>query len=214
MLKKFAFLSLIVCAALNFAGCPQEDEETAENDMTMTSNGTTDMTTGGTTSESNDPGPTPGAYRYVILEDDTETVSGDFPGADVDAISVTKGDDAVEYFATTVEDFNIGALDSNTAIDTEQLLGPSDADCTADSGKFTALGGSADDSYVIVGFSTEDEEVTFDSGDTIKIYELGSTLCNMFDDDPYTVSVSASDDRGNAVSVGTQSEGVNAFVIP
>jgi len=207
-----------VCECTDESGA-QCDDGTAEGCTCVEVEGGTTTPTSNTsnpgTSNSNTSNTTPatGAYRYVILEDETDPVAGDFPGADVDAISITDASSA-EFFATTVEDFNIGALALNQATDTNQLLGPNDANCEANSGKFTALGGGADDSYVIVGFSTPDTDVTFDSGTVITIYELGNTLCGQFDDDPYTVSVSASDDRGNAVLVGTQSQGTNSFTVP
>jgi hypothetical protein len=77
----------------------------------------------------------------------------------------------------------------------------------AESGKFTALGGKDEGGYVIVEFSTPALDVTITNGNSIRIYELGATLCGMFDDDPSTVSVSTSSDLGTFINIGTAGEG-------
>jgi hypothetical protein len=109
-------------------------------------------------------------------------------------------------FATVVEQFSIDSA-GNSASDPTQLLGPPNANCEANSGAFTALGGAGN--YVIVTFGTQSEDVTIEIGNSIKVYELGSTLCGRFDDDPYRVSVSVSDDLGSFIFIGNGGQGSN-----
>lgn len=147
------------------------------------------------------------AYRFVLLEDNTDPVAGEFPGNDVDAISVIKAGGA-EVFATRVVDANIGDPNgNNSATDPTQMVGAPDAACQAQSGKFTALGGSAAGGYAIVEFGTTGVDVTIENGDSIKIYELGRTLCGMFDDDAGTVGVSTSSDLGSFIEIGSTGTG-------
>jgi hypothetical protein len=51
---------------------------------------------------------------------------------------------------------------------------------------------------VVVGFGNE----AIENGDTIKVYEVGATLCGRFDDDPFRVSVGVSTDLGTFVEQG------------
>jgi uncharacterized protein YegL len=145
-------------------------------------------------------------YRFVAVEDLTSPGSGsaEFPGADVDAISVNNA--GGEFFATYVENFEIDPR-GNSGSDPNELLGAPDANCEANSGAFTALGGVGN--YVIVSFGTQSEDVTIENGNSIKVYELGSTLCGRFDDDPYRVSVSVSDDLGSFIFIGDGGQGSN-----
>jgi hypothetical protein len=146
------------------------------------------------------------------LEDNTDPVAGEFPGNDVDAISVIKAGGG-EVFATRVVDANIGDPNgNNSATDPTQMVGAPDANCQAQSGKFTALGGSAAGGYAIVEFGTTGVDVTIENGDSIKIYELGRTLCGMFDDDAGTVGVSTSSDLGTFIEIG--STGTGQYTIP
>ena len=160
-------------------------------------------------SEPPSPGPT---YRFVLLEDNTDPVAGEFPGNDVDAISVLKASGG-EVFATRVVDFNIGDPNgNNSATDPNQMVGAPDANCVANSGKFTALGGSAAGGYAIVEFGTTGVDITIENCDFIKIYELGATLCGMFDDDAGTIGVSTSSDLGTFIEIG--STGAGNYTIP
>lgn len=157
-----------------------------------------------------DPDPDPGeAFRFVLVEDTTPTVSGRSPGADLDAISVLRGGD--EFFAVTVEDSRVDHPD-NEFNDVTALLGPSDADCEVQN--FTSLGGQRFGGYVIVSFegSGDDDTLTLRDGDSIKVYEIGAFLCGRFDDDPYRVAVSVSTELGTFIEVGSGGAGGN--VIP
>jgi hypothetical protein len=153
-------------------------------------------------------GAAPG-YRFLLLEDRTPRVSGESPGADVDAIRVTTG--GVERFATVVEDSYL-AGDNNRFNDPSELLGPSDSGCQVQN--FASLGGAELGGYAVLGFSTAQEEVVIEAGDRVKVYEVGQTLCGQFDDDPYAVSVSASTDLGSFVLIGESAAGTNQFVVP
>jgi hypothetical protein len=132
-------------------------------------------------------------YQYVLVQDLTDPAAGRSPGADVDAISVIS--DQREVFAVSVEDSQIGQ-DGNEFADVTELLGPSDSECEVQN--FTALGGLRAGGYVVVGFGNE----AIENGDTIKVYEVGATLCGRFDDDPFRVSVGVSTDLGTFVEQG------------
>ena len=165
----------------------------------------------------NDPAPD-AAFRFVMVEDLTVEPSGDFPGADIDAISVIKasGD---EIFAETFEEDTDIDCTGNLACDASGLLGAPDA---VDAGG-TCFGGGAPDGstftalnagFVIVQFSSvANGDVTIENGDDIHVYEVGSTECGRFDDDPFRVSVSVADDiTGDFEEIGEGGRGNN--IIP
>ena len=183
-------------------GCECTDSDPGTNNGTGTNNGGTNN---GTTA--------PTGFRYVLIEDQTATVAGDAPGADLDAIGVTTAD-GVEHFVTSVDDFNIGGA-GNGYTNTNDIMGAPDSGCTKTG--FVALGGAAADGYITVGFSTGSEEVRFQSGDRITVYELGPTYCTSqptWDDDPYSVGVSVSDDRSSFTQIGTGGPGQNIITVP
>ncbi len=155
--------------------------------------------------------PEPASKRFVLIEDMTPRVAGNAPGADLDAISVVKRNGG-EFFATALEDFEIG-MGENLYSNPEEVLGAPDSDCEKKS--FVSLGGAEAGGYVMVSFATSSQDVTVEAGDSIKIYELGSTLCpsTNYDDDPYNVSVSVSTDLGTFVEVGAGGEGRNVIPI-
>ena len=150
------------------------------------------------------------SYRYVLIEDLTDPIGGDAPGADIDAIAVVKNDAA--FYATAIEDSNLGGA-SNAFLDPGQLLGAPDAGC--EKRNFTSLGGARAGGYVIVSFATPERDVTIDNGDTIEVFELGRTLCpnTRYDDDPYRVSVSVADEIGTFQEVGIGGEGQNSVTV-
>jgi hypothetical protein len=147
-----------------------------------------------------EPDPEPESFRFVMVEDLTANPSGDFPGADVDAISIIKasGD---ELFAANLHPSSEIDCEGNSACDLNALIGAPDAidpetgDCfglaqprgaDVDPTLFTALNGG----FVIVDFSSVvNGDVTIENGDQIHVFEIGSTECNAFDDDPFSVSV-------------------------
>ena len=153
-------------------------------------------------------------YRYVLIEDLTDPVGGDSPGADLDAVSVTLKGESTEHFATSVEDFNIGFANNNYT-DINSLLGKNDSNC--EKKNFTALGGAQADGFVILGFNDGEKDVEFGSGAKITVYELGKSTCTnqpTWDDDPYALSVSAGNERGSFVEVGSGGPGKNTIVLP
>lgn len=149
----------------------------------------------------------PGAHRFVMIEDLTNPVAGDSPGADLDAVSIIKGGD--EFFAQSVEDASVDTP-GNLFDDPSDILGAPDAGCQVQN--FVSLGGSANGGYIIVSMGDGQRDVSIDNGDSVKVYEIGAFLCNRFDDDPYQVSVSVSTDLGSFVEIGEGGAGGN--VIP
>jgi hypothetical protein len=153
--------------------------------------------------------PEPELFRYVLIEDLTNPVAGDAPGADIDAVSIVKGDQ--EFYAVSVEDFKAGGERNNHA-DINELLGPPDSNC--EKKNFVSLGGEAFGGYAMLSFGTAQVDVSIENGDSINVYEIGTTMCpgTRFDNDPYRVSVSVSDDLGAFVEMGTGGDGRN--IIP
>jgi uncharacterized protein YegL len=190
-----------ICTDSNGQSCDPND---GDEDCTCTIVGSNNGANNGANNGGNHQAP---SYRYVLIEDLTSPTSGEYPGADIDAIGLVKGGSA--NFATVVEQFSIDSA-GNSASDPTQLLGPPNANCEANSGAFTALGGLGN--YVIVTFGTTGNDVTIANGDAIEVHELGQTLCGKFDDDPYRVGVSVSDTAGSFIEIGTGGTGSN--IIP
>jgi hypothetical protein len=156
-----------------------------------------------------------GPFRFVMVEDESsDDLDGPTPGADIDAIGIDVNSDFVmDYWASSVEDFNISG-DNNEHIDTEDLLGPPDVECTAE--HFTSLGGTNGDNYVIVGFNNG-TAVTFGSGTLVQVWELSFINCDEQTepiDDEITLSVSISNDRSSFERIGSVGSGPNAVTIP
>ena len=153
-------------------------------------------------------------YRFLLVEDLSTPVSGEYPGADLDTVELIKGNGRIHY-PSALEDFNIRG-DNNLASDPTQLLGPPDADCQADSGRFVSLGGQAAGAYVILSYGTFDEDVTLNNGDSLRVYELGATLCGEFDDDSVALSVSVGNTLGSFAELGVDlgEAGTGAYEIP
>lgn len=142
-------------------------------------------------------------YTYVLVEDLSTDMTGESPGADIDAISVTRG--GAEMFATGVVDFGLGGGDH---LDPTQATGVPDSDCTAT--HFVSLGGTG--GYLIVEFSG-----LFGSGDAVTVYELGPTTCpdqTMWVDEEYHVSVSISDGLSSFTEIGRGGAGLNILTVP
>ena len=150
------------------------------------------------------------AARFVLIEDLTDPIGGDAPGADIDAVSVLKP--GAEYFATAVEDSHLGGQ-RNAYMDVSELLGSPDSRCEKQN--FVSLGGARAGGYVILSFGTEDRDVSIENGDSIRVHEIGRTLCpsTSYDDDPYSVSVSVSTDLGSFQEIGTGGEGKNTIPV-
>ena len=155
-------------------------------------------------------------FRFVLIEDLTPTLAGDFPGADIDAVGLIKADET-EVFATSVEADTDIECEGNLSCDPSSLLGPPDAvdarGCfgggAPDPSRFTSLAGG----LAIVGFA-QSAAPSIENGDRIHIYEVGSTECQgNFDDDPYAISVSVSAElSGSFIEIGSGGNGEN--IIP
>lgn len=160
--------------------------------------------------EEQEPAPAQAA-RFVMIEDMTPRVAGDAPGADLDAVGLLKASGG-EHFATAIEDFKLGGANNEYANPSE-LLGAPDARCQKSG--FVSLGGQQAGGYVIVSFGTDNNDLTIQNGDSIKVYELGGTLCpgSGYDDDPYSVSVSVSTDLGTFQEIGQGGEGRNILPV-
>lgn len=183
------------CTDPTAEGCTCVD--TAEGDTTGgTTGGDTGGTTGGTTA-----GPT--EYGFVLVEDLSTDMTGESPGADIDAISVTIS--GTETFATGIADFNLGG---GSNLDPTAATGAPDSSCTATG--FVALGGTG--GYLVAEFGT-----SFKSGDSVTVYELGPTTCPnqaQWIDEDYRVSVSVSSNLADFTEIGQGGTGLNTIVVP
>lgn len=124
------------------------------------------------------------SYRFVMIEDLQDPVSGEFPGADIDSVELVKG--GVPIGAVDVEDFENLTLNGNNAANPNEVLGAPDANCDAQSGRFYAMGGLG--SWMVLSYGTE----TIEEGDAIDVVELGNTECGTFDDDDYAIGIGIS----------------------
>ena len=155
--------------------------------------------------------------RFVLLQDDTPSVTEGTPGSDVDAIGLIKGDGSGEFFAQTLSAESDVSCEGNDACDTSALLDAPDVvvggECFGGGDVDTNLFTSLNQGFVIVGFSGGDNgDQIIENGDSIHVYEIGATECGRFDDDPYSVSVGVSDtDTGAFVDLAV-GEGSN--IIP
>lgn len=194
------FLTLMTFGAVQLMACGDLEEDGYIDE-------TVDGETGGELGEDIED-----KYAFVLIEDLTDPVAGDSPGADLDAVSVTI--DGVEHFATTVEDFNLGYT-NNDYLNVNEVLGAPDSGCTKQN--FVSLGGAQASGYIIVGFANEETDAFFTSGDSVTVYELGPTTCPSqanWDDDPYSVGVSISTDRGSFTEIGYGGMGNNTLIVP
>jgi hypothetical protein len=223
-----ACFALTACSDLLTDCDPEFDEGcicTLDDDQTID---VTDDCVGGETSDqefctcaeenslgadNNDNNDTP-SFRFVMVEDLTVNRGGDFPGADVDAISVIKAGGG-EVFASAFSPETDVDCSANLACDPSALLGAPDAvlggECfdgrlgAVDPSTFTALNGG----FAVVQFGSGANDTTIENGDDIRVYEIGATQCSgAFDDDPYSVAVSVSDDLGSFIEMGTGGQGV------
>ncbi len=165
-----------------------------------------------------EPEPEPEApiFRFVLVEDLAENLTGDFPGADIDAISVVKANGEELFAQSFEEDTNINC-EGNLACDANGLLGAPDA---VDPATGTCFGGGAPDGltftalnagFVVVQFSSvADGDVTIENGDSIHVYEVGAAECGRFDDDAFLVSIAVSDAiNGDFKEMGEGGRGSN-----
>ena len=158
---------------------------------------------------------TPQAYRFLLIEDESLTVAGDLPGADIDTVSLIKGGSGVEIFAQTISPLSEVSCEGNLSCTQEAAIGSPDA-IDPESGECFG-GGDVDETlflalnqgFIIVSFGDE----VIENGDSIHVYEIGSVECGRFDDDPYSIAVSKSDGLDDFVEVGTGSDGSNTIPV-
>ncbi len=155
----------------------------------------------------------PEAYRFLIIEDLTQGARAPYPGVDLDAVTLTKADGG-KFYATSVDDFLIVEGVENDASNTDAIKGEPDDGCMADNTKFVALGGEG--GYITVSFTTQDEDVTLEEGDTVTIHEIGDASCpGQYDDDPYKASISIAVMKadGNFLELGN-GDGEASLMLP
>lgn len=115
------------------------------------------------------------ATRYVRIVDGTVTLSGQHPGADIDAIALESGGQT--FYATRVTDSFIPTNVSNLASDVTEILGPPEVgtdECDLSDGAehWISLAGGE----VVVTF---DRPIS--SGDRITVYECAGAAQDEFD---------------------------------
>lgn len=147
-------------------------------------------------------------FRFVLISDLTEGVSGEYPGTDLDAIGLIK--DGNETYLTAIEGANIPA-DGNSAADSSGAVGAPNFDCSdgadIDPTTFTALGGKEAGGYLIGSFGTEDEDITIEAGDTLKVYEVGKECNDRYDDDEWSLSIATGNDLDSFTEQGELAQG-------
>ena len=150
----------------------------------------------------------PDYARYVLIEDLSQNVSGGSPGADIDAVALVKSSGAV-YWATTTEDFTIGGgMNEHTSPD--EATGEPNSECQVKN--FVALGGANENGMLIVSFTSDENNVTIENGDRVRVIEVGETECSgRFEDDPYSVSISGGLDSYVEIGRGSGTTEMTVF---
>lgn len=215
MARKFMFLlfCLFAVVGLSMTACEVDGDGDAETTGT-TSSGTD--TSGSTSGTSGDTSGTTLNYYFVRVNDQS-TNTGTNPGADLDAISITKGGSGERAYVTRVEEYKpVNEADiSGVSILPDNILGAptafgtpfdpanagSDKDCDLGDENFVALGGVG--GYIIVSFG----DAHVENGDTVTVYEIGN--CNGNGKaDPVEVQVSVSSNvDGNWVTLFSAAAG-------
>jgi len=199
MARKFMFLlfCLFAVVGLSMTACEVDGDGDAETTGT-TSSGTD---TNGTSSGDTDTNVTPTLNYYFVRVNDQSTNTGPNPGADLDAISITKSGTGRRAYVTRVEDYKpVNESDiSGVSIIADNILGEptafgtpfdpakagSDQPCDLGDENFVALGGVG--GHIIVSFGDDHVE----NGDVVTVYEIGN--CNGEGKaDPVEVQVSVS----------------------
>jgi hypothetical protein len=219
MARKFMFLlfCLFAVVGLSMTACEVDGDGDADGTTSGTS-GTTDTSgsTSGTSGTSGDTSVTTNKYYFVRVNDQS-TNTGTNPGADLDAISITKAGTGRRAYVTRVEDYkpvNEGDI-SGVSIIPENIIGEptafgtpfdpanagSDKSCDLGDENFVALGGVG--GHIIVSFGDDHVE----NGDTLTVYEIGN--CDGEGKaDPVEVQVSVSSNvDGNWITVFTAAAG-------
>jgi hypothetical protein len=152
-------------------------------------------------------------YRFLLIEDLTQGVTGPYPGVDLDAVTLTKAEGG-DFYVTGVDDAELADGATNEANNLSAIMGAPDDNCEANSERFVSLGGEG--GYIVVSFGTDIEDVHFEEGDTLTIHEIGGTACDgQYDDDPYraSIQVSVMDAQGMFVELG-EGDGEATLSVP
>ncbi len=154
---------------------------------------------------------------YFVRVNDLSTNAGVNPGADIDAIQITKAKTGERAFVSRVEEYvPVNDADiSDVSILPDNILGAptafgtpfdpaeagSDKTCSLDDEHFVSLGGVG--GYIIVSFG----DAHVENGDAVTVYEIGN--CNGEGvSDPVEVQVSVSSNvDGEWITVFSATEG-------
>jgi hypothetical protein len=115
------------------------------------------------------------AIQYVRIVDVTGEISGQHPGADIDAIALES--DGQTFYGQRVSDFFITTDVSNLASDTAEILGqpdvgPNECDLSDGAEHWVSLAGG----QIVVAFPR-----AIQSGDRITVYECAGAAQDAFD---------------------------------
>ncbi len=153
----------------------------------------------------------PPSFVVLLIQDTTPSPQGIFPGADIDAVALLRGENPAR-FADTILDGTDVSCDNNPGCAPEPALGQPDAltedGCfvggAVDQDTFVSLAGGA----LMLGFELDEP---FESGDTIELYELSALDCEGFDDDDATTTTLSITDADNStfVEIGQVEAGVS-----
>ena len=115
------------------------------------------------------------AVRYVRIVDVTGAITGQHPGADIDAVALQSGGQTI--YATQITDSQIPPGVSNRATDVTEILGPPDVgpnqcDLTDGAEHWISLAGGE----IVVTFDRP-----IQSGDRITVYECAGAAQDSFD---------------------------------
>ena len=144
------------------------------------------------------------AVRYVRIVDVTGSLTGQHPGADIDAIALESGGET--FYGQRVTDSFIDPGVSNLASDTTEILGPPDVspgECDLSDGAehWVSLAGG----QIVVEFSRPIE-----TGDRITVYECAGAASDSFD-----VTIGVSDRlEGDWTTILEEAVGTVTAVVP
>ena len=154
-----AVLSMFVLG-LSLSACELEEECDPETDENCVVDAGTDVV--------EDQGPQYQSFYYVLVEDKDQNPSGDTPGGDVDAVTLTKGGDT--YNISEVHEAAFGSERPDGANSNfNNVLGAPEGTCDLDDSDtyntFVSLGG--DGGYFIGSFGSLEE---IETGNTITVH--------------------------------------------
>ena len=148
------------------------------------------------------------SYAYVLIEDNESTST---TGIELDAVELIKGSQS--FYATSVEACSQGpGISGSSNTDCNQALGSPESssdECTSSDSFFVNLGGQG--GSIVVSFEGLTEVET---GDTIRVYECGSSSSGNYDEYTVKVGVSTSASDSNFVTCGSIGNGTSECTVP